>query len=250
MHIENRRNVWYYKNMLIIFLISVFVLFQMCWAVTMGPSSPMARHPLGRHTQWRSSIVLLTFYIGNMESLPYLQSQSELRVTGLEHGRHCVTDLLHSLNPLKLSQWLKCEESKASQQKRSHLADSEALMSSASPSSSPLRSLTFPLSIFWVWSYNLWSHTVVYSCIHPVLKCLCPCCVQGKLHNPQLMGIIPRIAHDIFDHIYSMDENLEFHIKVKTCVTAQTKWNKTRKAAASVIVQIADATNPVCLHDW
>lgn len=29
------------------------------------------------------------------------------------------------------------------------------------------------------------------------------------------MGIIPRISHDIFDHIYSMDENLEFHIKVK-----------------------------------
>ncbi|KAM9084162.1 kinesin heavy chain isoform 2-T5 [Megaptera novaeangliae] len=37
---------------------------------------------------------------------------------------------------------------------------------------------------------------------------------KGKLHDPQLMGIIPRIAHDIFDHIYSMDENLEFHIKV------------------------------------
>uniref|UniRef100_A0A8C7N6U3 Kinesin-like protein n=1 Tax=Oncorhynchus kisutch TaxID=8019 RepID=A0A8C7N6U3_ONCKI len=37
---------------------------------------------------------------------------------------------------------------------------------------------------------------------------------QGKLHDPQLMGIIPRIAHDIFDHIYSMDENLEFHIKL------------------------------------
>ncbi|KFO34676.1 Kinesin heavy chain isoform 5C [Fukomys damarensis] len=36
---------------------------------------------------------------------------------------------------------------------------------------------------------------------------------KGKLHDPQLMGIIPRIAHDIFDHIYSMDENLEFHIK-------------------------------------
>lgn len=41
------------------------------------------------------------------------------------------------------------------------------------------------------------------------------CCVQGKLHDPQLMGIIPRIARDIFDHIYSMDENLEFHIKVR-----------------------------------
>ncbi|XP_071771355.2 kinesin heavy chain-like [Centroberyx gerrardi] len=38
--------------------------------------------------------------------------------------------------------------------------------------------------------------------------------MEGKLHDSQLMGIIPRISHDIFDHIYSMDENLEFHIKV------------------------------------
>ncbi|MEE6489189.1 hypothetical protein FKM82_015511 [Ascaphus truei] len=38
--------------------------------------------------------------------------------------------------------------------------------------------------------------------------------MEGKLHDHQLMGIIPRISHDIFDHIYSMDENLEFHIKV------------------------------------
>ncbi|XP_029308370.1 kinesin heavy chain-like [Cottoperca gobio] len=38
--------------------------------------------------------------------------------------------------------------------------------------------------------------------------------MEGKLHDPQGMGIIPRIAQDIFDHIYSMDENLEFHIKV------------------------------------
>ncbi|XP_066431288.1 kinesin heavy chain [Eleutherodactylus coqui] len=38
--------------------------------------------------------------------------------------------------------------------------------------------------------------------------------MEGKLHDHQLMGIIPRIAQDIFDHIYSMDENLEFHIKV------------------------------------
>lgn len=28
------------------------------------------------------------------------------------------------------------------------------------------------------------------------------------------MGIIPRIVQDIFNYIYSMDENLEFHIKV------------------------------------
>lgn len=39
---------------------------------------------------------------------------------------------------------------------------------------------------------------------------------QGNLHNPQQMGIIPRIAEDIFNHIFSMDENLEFHIKVNT----------------------------------
>ncbi|XP_076869779.1 kinesin heavy chain-like isoform X2 [Brachyhypopomus gauderio] len=38
--------------------------------------------------------------------------------------------------------------------------------------------------------------------------------MEGRLHDVQLMGIIPRIAQDIFDHIYSMKENLEFHIKV------------------------------------
>jgi hypothetical protein len=27
-------------------------------------------------------------------------------------------------------------------------------------------------------------------------------------------GIIPRIVNDIFNHIYAMEENLEFHIKV------------------------------------
>lgn len=30
------------------------------------------------------------------------------------------------------------------------------------------------------------------------------------------MGIIPRIVQDIFNYIYSMDENLEFHIKVSS----------------------------------
>lgn len=37
---------------------------------------------------------------------------------------------------------------------------------------------------------------------------------QGNLHDPDGMGIIPRIVQDIFNYIYSMDENLEFHIKV------------------------------------
>ncbi|KAM7370179.1 hypothetical protein PAMP_011453 [Pampus punctatissimus] len=38
--------------------------------------------------------------------------------------------------------------------------------------------------------------------------------MEGKLHDPEMMGITPRIVEDIFNYIYSMDENLEFHIKV------------------------------------
>lgn len=40
-------------------------------------------------------------------------------------------------------------------------------------------------------------------------------CVQGVLGDSQLQGIIPRIVQDIFQYIYNMDENLEFHIKVR-----------------------------------
>jgi hypothetical protein len=32
--------------------------------------------------------------------------------------------------------------------------------------------------------------------------------------DAEKQGIIPRIISDIFTHIYNMDENLEFHIKV------------------------------------
>ncbi|XP_070699073.1 kinesin heavy chain [Pempheris klunzingeri] len=38
--------------------------------------------------------------------------------------------------------------------------------------------------------------------------------MEGNLHDPEGMGIIPRIAEDIFEHIFALDENLEFHIKV------------------------------------
>ncbi|XP_061821691.1 kinesin-1 heavy chain-like [Nerophis lumbriciformis] len=38
--------------------------------------------------------------------------------------------------------------------------------------------------------------------------------MEGILHDADMMGIIPRIVEDIFNYIYSMDENLEFHIKV------------------------------------
>ncbi|CAL8397493.1 unnamed protein product [Arctogadus glacialis] len=38
--------------------------------------------------------------------------------------------------------------------------------------------------------------------------------MEGVLHDTDMMGVIPRIVQDIFNYIYSMDENLEFHIKV------------------------------------
>jgi len=38
--------------------------------------------------------------------------------------------------------------------------------------------------------------------------------MEGVIGEPNLQGIIPRIVNDIFNHIYSMEENLEFHIKV------------------------------------
>ncbi|XP_060920650.1 kinesin-1 heavy chain-like [Labrus mixtus] len=38
--------------------------------------------------------------------------------------------------------------------------------------------------------------------------------MEGRLHDRDMMGVTPRIVQDIFNYIYSMDENLEFHIKV------------------------------------
>merc|ERR1719340_591254 len=38
--------------------------------------------------------------------------------------------------------------------------------------------------------------------------------MEGVMENTDLQGIIPRIVNDIFNHIYGMEENLEFHIKV------------------------------------
>ncbi|XP_053373488.1 kinesin heavy chain-like isoform X2 [Mercenaria mercenaria] len=38
--------------------------------------------------------------------------------------------------------------------------------------------------------------------------------MEGVLGSAEMQGIIPRIVQDIFNYIYGMDENLEFHIKV------------------------------------
>ena len=43
---------------------------------------------------------------------------------------------------------------------------------------------------------------------------VCIVSLQGVLGDEKLQGIIPRIVADIFQYIYNMDENLEFHIKV------------------------------------
>lgn len=39
---------------------------------------------------------------------------------------------------------------------------------------------------------------------------------QGIIGDENWQGIIPRIIQDIFNYIYTMDENLEFHIKVRS----------------------------------
>lgn len=38
--------------------------------------------------------------------------------------------------------------------------------------------------------------------------------MEGKLSSEKMQGIIPRIVQDIFDHIYAMDSELEFQIKI------------------------------------
>lgn len=38
--------------------------------------------------------------------------------------------------------------------------------------------------------------------------------MEGVIGDVNKQGIIPRIVNDIFNHIYGMEENLEFHIKV------------------------------------
>lgn len=38
--------------------------------------------------------------------------------------------------------------------------------------------------------------------------------MEGLLGDNKMQGIIPRIVNDIFNYIYSMDANVEFHIKV------------------------------------
>ena len=44
--------------------------------------------------------------------------------------------------------------------------------------------------------------------------------MEGVLGDTHMQGIIPRIVSDIFSYIYQMDENLEFHIKVRHTSTS------------------------------
>lgn len=51
-----------------------------------------------------------------------------------------------------------------------------------------------------------------------------------------MMGVIPRIVQDIFNYIYSMDQNLEFHIKVSQHVRQMLveETRLTRRSALQV----------------
>lgn len=60
--------------------------------------------------------------------------------------------------------------------------------------------------------------------------------LKGKLHDPEMMGIIPRIVQDIFNYIYSMDENLEFHIKVCSWAVRQAQMIKSGKVSLRTFV--------------
>ena len=53
--------------------------------------------------------------------------------------------------------------------------------------------------------------------------------MEGVIGDNDLQGIIPRIVQDIFNYIYGMDENLEFHIKVSTGDTLFLKVEETRQ---------------------
>lgn len=100
-----------------------FVPFQMCWAVTTGPSSPTDRRPPGRHTPWRWAYLWLCTVTVIYRSInpgvkAIVWSQWPLfsalvSVRGLQHSRHCVTDLLPTVNPVKNIWWLSFEESNA-----------------------------------------------------------------------------------------------------------------------------------------
>ena len=38
--------------------------------------------------------------------------------------------------------------------------------------------------------------------------------MEGVLNDKNLQGMVPRIVNDIFDHIYNIEGNIEFNIKV------------------------------------
>ncbi|XP_060551339.1 kinesin heavy chain-like [Ruditapes philippinarum] len=60
--------------------------------------------------------------------------------------------------------------------------------------------------------------------------------MEGVLGNQDLQGIIPRIVQDIFNYIYGMDENLEFHIKVSYFEIYMDKIRDLLDGSADIIV--------------
>lgn len=75
-----------------------------------------------------------------------------------------------------------------------------------------------------------------------IIPSICDFLFQGKLHDPHQMGIIPRIAEDIFNHIFAMDENLEFHIKVLCLMSLVLCFSRYDSVGFSVDTTIYNCT--------
>ena len=79
---------------------------------------------------------------------------------------------------------------------------------------------------------------------------ICLGSVQGNLHDQDGMGIIPRIVQDIFNYIYSMDENLEFHIKVRQVSIDSIDLKIVRKPMCSGKLKIINVGSLLLLVVW
>lgn len=71
--------------------------------------------------------------------------------------------------------------------------------------------------------------------------------MEGVLGDPQMQGIIPRIVNDIFNFIYSMDENIEFHIKVLVLTMLMMMMMQIRRSALTSLPFTRGASRPALI---
>lgn len=74
--------------------------------------------------------------------------------------------------------------------------------------------------------------------------------MEGVIGDPNKQGIIPRIVNDIFNHIYGMEENLEFHIKVSYFEIYMDKIRDLLDGKKSLIFQLACDINNIYYSNY